>query len=148
MRHSAGLLRLFASATLALVAAEPTRTAAQTGCETKRRSCIAECRAQYFTVDPKRDACVANCVAEANRCMREQAAQQGEATNPVFTRGISLTSHGPNGVVGLANLAGPSSLRCMTDDLAPRLASCHRAQLPDTLLPDGVEPTTGSRSRR
>jgi len=73
MHHSAGLLRLFASATLALVAADLTHEAAQTGCETKRRSCIAECRAQYFTVDPKRNACIASCVAEADRCMREQA---------------------------------------------------------------------------
>lgn len=76
MRHSAGLLRLFVSASLALVTAEPLHKAAQTGCEPKRRSCIAECRAQYFTIDPKRETCIANCVAEANRCMREQAAQQ------------------------------------------------------------------------
>ena len=77
MRHSAGLLRLFASATLALVAADLAHEAAQTGCETKRRSCIAECRAQYFAVDPKRNACIANCVAEADRCMREQARAGG-----------------------------------------------------------------------
>ena len=75
MRHSAGLLRLVASAALALVAVEPTHALAQTGCEPKRQSCIAECRAQYFTVDPKRNACIANCVAEANRCMREKAAR-------------------------------------------------------------------------
>ncbi len=73
MRHTAKLLWLFASATLALVAADLTHEAAQAGCETKRRSCIAECRAQYFAVDPKRNACIANCVAEADRCMREQA---------------------------------------------------------------------------
>ena len=73
MGRSAGLPRLFASAALALVAAEPTRAAAQTACEAKRRSCIAECRAQYFSVDPKRNACIAKCVAEADRCTREQA---------------------------------------------------------------------------
>ena len=73
MRYAAGLLRLFASATLALVAADLTHEAAQTGCETKRRSCIAECRAQYFVIDPKRNACIADCVAEADRCRREQA---------------------------------------------------------------------------
>lgn len=73
MRHPAGPLRLFASVTLALAAAGLTHETAQTGCETKRQSCIAECRAQYFAVDPKRNACVANCAAEANRCMREQA---------------------------------------------------------------------------
>ncbi len=69
-------LRLLVSAILALSMAGPTHAAAQTGCEAKRRSCIAECRAQYFTVDPKRNACIANCVAEANRCIREQAVQQ------------------------------------------------------------------------
>ncbi len=74
MRHPAGLLRLFASAAVALVAAEPARPAAQQpACEPKRLSCIAECRARYFTMDPKRDACIASCVAEANRCVREQA---------------------------------------------------------------------------
>lgn len=77
MRHSVGLLRLFASATLVLIAAEPTHTVAQTECEAKRRSCIAECRAQYFTIDPKRNACIANCVAEANKCIRDQAVRQG-----------------------------------------------------------------------
>ena len=80
MHHSRDLLWLFASAILALVAAEPTHTAAQTACEAKRRSCIAECRAQYFAVDPKRDACIADCVAEANRCMREQARAGGGVT--------------------------------------------------------------------
>src|SRR5215218_2177945 len=113
MRHSAGLLRLFASATLALVAAGPAQTAAQTGCEAKRRSCVAECRAQYFTVDPKRDACIAKCEAEANRCMREQAVQQGRSHEPGVHPRDFLTSREPNGVVGLASLAGPSSLRRM-----------------------------------
>ncbi len=75
MRHPVGLLRLFAAAALALTAAGPTHALAQTGCEPKRQSCIAECRAQYFSVDPKRNACIANCVAEANRCMREKAAR-------------------------------------------------------------------------
>ncbi len=75
MLHPAPRLRLFASAILALIAAEPADKAAQTECEAKRRSCIAECRAQYFTVDPKRNLCVANCVAQANRCAREQARQ-------------------------------------------------------------------------
>lgn len=97
MRHSAGLLRLFASATLVLIAAEPTYTAAQTECEAKRRSCIAECRAQYFTVDPKRNACVANCVAEANRCIRDQAVRQG---TPAMVVGGTLVP----GALDLASL--------------------------------------------
>ena len=80
MRRSAPLVWLFASATLALVTAEPTHTLAQTQteCEPKRRSCIAECRAQYFSVDPKRSACIANCEAAANRCMRRSTTQQQE----------------------------------------------------------------------
>ncbi len=70
MRHPAGLLRLLASAVLVLAAAEPADKAAQAACEPKRRSCVAECRAQHFNMDPKRNACIANCVAEANRCTR------------------------------------------------------------------------------
>ena len=77
MRRSAALLPLLASATLALVAAEPTIETAQTGCEAKRRSCIAECRAQHFNVDPKRSGCVANCETKAKRCMREQTGGVG-----------------------------------------------------------------------
>jgi hypothetical protein len=73
MRHPACVLGLVASATLALVAVDLAREVAQTGCETKRRSCIAECRAQHFAIDPKRSACIASCVAEADRCRREQA---------------------------------------------------------------------------
>jgi hypothetical protein len=84
MCHSLGLLQFFASASLALIAAEPTHTVVQTGCEAKRQSCIAECRAQYFTIDPKRNACIANCIAEANKCIREQAVQQGEAKHLVM----------------------------------------------------------------
>jgi hypothetical protein len=82
-------MRLFAFATLVLVAVEPTRTAAQTECEVRRLSCVAECRAQYFTIDPKRNVCIANCVAEANRCLREQAVQQGESTTHLFFRSFS-----------------------------------------------------------
>lgn len=81
MRRFKPWLWLLAFAALASVAAEPTGALAQaqTECEAKRRSCIAECRAQYFSVDPKRDACIAACVAEANRCVRKEAAQQGKS---------------------------------------------------------------------
>jgi hypothetical protein len=82
MRHSACIWRLFAAATLALVAVDLPHEFAQTGCETKRRSCIAECRAQHFAVDPKRNACIASCVAEADRCRREQA-RAGDAVAEV-----------------------------------------------------------------
>ncbi len=93
MRHSAGLMRLFASATLALAAAEPTHVAAQTGCEAKRRSCIAECRAQYFAVDPKRNACIANCVAEADRCTREQARAGASRRRSNWIREFCVVQH-------------------------------------------------------
>ena len=77
MRRSAPPLRLFASAAaLVLAAAEPAaQEGARAGCEPKRQSCVAACRAQHFSIDPKRGACIANCAAEANRCVREQAAQ-------------------------------------------------------------------------
>lgn len=98
MRHSTPLLRLFASAILVLVAAEPTDKAAGTECEPKRRSCTAECRAQHFSIDPKRNACIAKCVAEANKCMREQAHGKGiykalahparRAMCPVYATGL------------------------------------------------------------
>ena len=88
MRRSMPSVWLFASAALALIAAEPTHTLAQTQteCEPKRRSCIAECRAQYFTVDPKRGMCIANCEAEANKCVRKEAAQRGNLRACVVPR--------------------------------------------------------------
>ncbi len=70
------LSRFVASATLALIAAEPIQAVAQTKCEAKRRSCIAECHARFFTVDPKRNKCIADCMTEENKCRREQALQQ------------------------------------------------------------------------
>jgi hypothetical protein len=87
MRDSEATLRLPASAIVALAAAEPTQTTTQTACEAKRLSCVAECRARYFAVDPKRDACTANCTAEANRCLREQEAQQGRVATLVVLQG-------------------------------------------------------------
>lgn len=66
------LLSLFlAHAATALVAAEPGQNPPQTPCDLKLQSCIAECRAQHFAIDPKRNACTANCSAEAKRCVRE-----------------------------------------------------------------------------
>jgi hypothetical protein len=53
--------------------AQPTREAGQAGCEPKHQSCVAECRAQYFAIDPKRAACTVNCADEFARCNREQA---------------------------------------------------------------------------
>jgi hypothetical protein len=104
MRHSVGLLRFVASATLALIAAEPTHAAAQTTCEAKRQSCTAECHARYFTIDPKRNECVANCMAEENKCRREQAGQQDKRA-VACDSAVFQSSHEPNGVVRLLNLA-------------------------------------------
>lgn len=87
-RHSAGLLRLFAAAAFTLVALEPGHEVAQAGCELRRQSCIAECRARYFTIDPKRDACIANCVAEATKCIREQATLGGAFTYAAPPRSV------------------------------------------------------------
>ena len=91
MRRRADPMRLLAAAALALVAAGPARTAAQTGCEAKRRSCVAECRARHFAVDPRRDACIASCMAEASRCMREQGALEGKAT--MLLQGSTVATH-------------------------------------------------------
>jgi tellurite resistance protein len=108
MRRSAGLPRLFASALLAVIAAGADHAVAQSGCEARRRSCIAECRAQHFTVDAKRDACVASCVAEANRCMRERAAaERGGAATLAVAGDASLTGPEPTGVAGLPKRAEP-----------------------------------------
>jgi hypothetical protein len=44
-------------------------------CEPKRQSCVAECRAQYFAIDPRRTDCTVNCAAVAARCTREQSGE-------------------------------------------------------------------------
>jgi hypothetical protein len=105
MRHSAGLLRFVASATLTLIMAEPIHAAAQTRCEAKRQSCTAECRARHFTIDPKRNECIANCMAEENKCRREQAVQQ-EKSYASCAPAAFQNSCEPKSVVRLLNLAG------------------------------------------
>ena len=47
-----------------------TACVAATGCEARRDSCIAECRARLFSIDPKRNACVAGCSTSATQCAR------------------------------------------------------------------------------
>jgi hypothetical protein len=76
MRHSAGLMRFVASATLSLIIVEPSHAADQTKCEAKRQSCTAECYARFFIIDPKRNECIAGCMSEEKKCKREQALQQ------------------------------------------------------------------------
>jgi hypothetical protein len=80
MRHTAGLVRLIAFATLTLIIARPTRVVAQASCEAKRQSCTAECYARYFTIDPKRNECVARCLAEEHKCKREQVSHNTTAS--------------------------------------------------------------------
>jgi hypothetical protein len=40
------------------------------GCENTRASCIAECRARLFSVDPKRSECIDACARKAVECTR------------------------------------------------------------------------------
>jgi hypothetical protein len=40
------------------------------GCENTRASCIAECRARLFSVDPKRSECIEACARKAAECTR------------------------------------------------------------------------------
>lgn len=39
-------------------------------CETRHGSCASECRARYFSIDPKRAACVADCTTGSAKCMQ------------------------------------------------------------------------------
>jgi hypothetical protein len=116
MRHSAGSLRLFACVILGLIVAEPTRTAAQTECEVKRRSCVTGCHARYFSIDPKRNACIAGCANEAARCAREQPSQQGGLRSPLSCMVEGRTvSHDPGALDGLTptdDVTIPASRPC------------------------------------
>ena len=40
-------------------------------CDDKRQSCVAECRAPYFMIDPKRETCFSACSAGAIACIRQ-----------------------------------------------------------------------------
>jgi hypothetical protein len=37
-------------------------------CDAKHASCIAECRARYFSIDPKRPECLTNCKKNLVKC--------------------------------------------------------------------------------
>ena len=82
MRQCVSPLRFVASTALAVIVADPTSSVAQTRCEAKHQSCIAECYARYFTVDPKRGECIANCMAEEAKCRREQTTRHGQVVGP------------------------------------------------------------------
>ena len=63
-------------AVFALNAIGPKPASAQGRCEARRQSCVSECYARYFTIDPQRTKCLANCMSEEDKCKRESAAQQ------------------------------------------------------------------------
>lgn len=74
---------------LALVAWMPSqRVAAQTGgdcvscagtaeCETKHASCDTECRARFFSIDPKRAECFGQCKRSLVRCTKTASTDCG-----------------------------------------------------------------------
>jgi hypothetical protein len=37
-------------------------------CDTKQASCVQQCRARYFNVDPRRSDCIAHCEAVSSQC--------------------------------------------------------------------------------
>jgi len=39
-------------------------------CDGKHDSCVAECRARLFSIDPKRATCIAECESKATQCLQ------------------------------------------------------------------------------
>jgi hypothetical protein len=39
-------------------------------CDRKHDSCVAECRARLFGIDPKRATCIADCEGQATQCIQ------------------------------------------------------------------------------
>jgi hypothetical protein len=39
-------------------------------CDGKEDSCVAECRARLFSIDPKRPACIADCSNKSSQCVQ------------------------------------------------------------------------------
>src|SRR5690349_20894416 len=99
MRHSAGLVAIVASISIAFVMMGSTHAAAQTRCETRRQSCNSECYARYFVIDPKRSECISRCIAEEEKCKREQASHQtrtyASSYSSVFCDAASLPTIAP-----------------------------------------------------
>jgi hypothetical protein len=40
------------------------------GCDNMQVSCVTECRARYFSIDPKRTACITQCTNNSDRCTK------------------------------------------------------------------------------
>jgi hypothetical protein len=72
MKHGVTALFLMAAALARPVSAQPgslcDKCAAASRCEPAREACATECRARYFSIDPKRTNCVAQCSDEATSC--------------------------------------------------------------------------------
>ena len=58
-------------------AADDCATCTGPACASKHESCVAECRARYFTVDPKRASCVAQCETTSASCAASKAPPPG-----------------------------------------------------------------------
>jgi len=39
-------------------------------CDGKEDSCVAECRARLFSIDPKRAACITDCSSKSSQCVQ------------------------------------------------------------------------------
>jgi len=44
------------------------------GCDSQRASCIAECRARLFSIDPRRAECISACTSKAAQCNQSAVA--------------------------------------------------------------------------
>jgi hypothetical protein len=57
-----------------LVAAQPANLCdaciAGAGCDGSHQSCVVECRAHYFEIDPRRSQCIEHCSTAAAQCSR------------------------------------------------------------------------------
>ena len=70
------LWRVVVPVVVALSATDPIQASAQTRCEARRQSCVNECYARYFTIDPQRTKCLAQCASEEEKCKRENVIQK------------------------------------------------------------------------
>lgn len=44
---------------------------ASDGCDSAQQTCVAECRAQFFEIDPRRSQCIDRCSATGSQCTRQ-----------------------------------------------------------------------------
>jgi hypothetical protein len=74
VRAAAVILTLACGLFPCLTTAQPASSCAgcvsAAGCDDKRASCVAECRARIFSIDPRRAECVTDCSNKAGQCSR------------------------------------------------------------------------------